>query len=63
MQLDDAGADNPEGMEITVYGQQWWWAYEYDLDPEPTTGLRSSPPTISSSPRVCRSPCRSDPAT
>ena len=19
-------------MEITVYGQQWWWSYEYDLD-------------------------------
>jgi cytochrome c oxidase subunit II len=24
-------ADQPEGaMEVKVYGQQWWWAYQYD---------------------------------
>lgn len=34
LQLDDVGAVEPdvESMEITVYGQQWWWSYEYDLD-------------------------------
>jgi cytochrome c oxidase subunit 2 len=31
--LDDkASADSVDGMEITVYGQQWWWSYEYELD-------------------------------
>ena len=25
-------------MEITVYGQQWWWSYEYDLDPDEDDG-------------------------
>ena len=25
-------------MEITVYGQQWWWAFEYDLDPDADDG-------------------------
>jgi cytochrome c oxidase subunit II len=32
--LDDADALPPEleGMEITVYGQQWWWGFEYELD-------------------------------
>jgi cytochrome c oxidase subunit 2 len=25
--------DEPDGaMEVEVIGQQWWWAYEYDLD-------------------------------
>jgi cytochrome c oxidase subunit 2 len=34
LQLDDAEAlpADLEGMEITVYGHQWWWSYEYDLD-------------------------------
>lgn len=34
LELDDAGALPPEldGMEITVYGHQWWWGYEYELD-------------------------------
>jgi cytochrome c oxidase subunit 2 len=31
--LDDAEALPPEidGMEITVYGHQWWWGFEYEL--------------------------------
>jgi cytochrome c oxidase subunit II len=39
-ELDDAEAAAPEiaDMEITVYGQQWWWAYEYDLDPAEDDG-------------------------
>ena len=39
-ELDDAEAAPPEiaDMEITVYGQQWWWAYEYDLDPAEDNG-------------------------
>lgn len=34
LKLDDADAAASElgDMEITVYGQQWWWAYEYDID-------------------------------
>jgi cytochrome c oxidase subunit 2 len=25
--------DHPDdAMEVEVYGQQWWWSYEYDLD-------------------------------
>lgn len=28
----EAGAVELEGMEVTVYGHQWWWSYEYDLD-------------------------------
>ena len=39
-ELDDAQAAAPEiaDMEITVYGQQWWWSYEYDLDPAEDDG-------------------------
>jgi cytochrome c oxidase subunit 2 len=38
-QLDDAhAAPEVADMEITVYGQQWWWAYEYDLDPAADDG-------------------------
>lgn len=31
--LDDAEAlpDEVAGMEITVYGHQWWWGFEYEL--------------------------------
>ena len=31
--LDDAEALPPEieGLEITVYGHQWWWGFEYEL--------------------------------
>jgi cytochrome c oxidase subunit 2 len=31
--LDDAEALPPEidGMEITVYGHQWWWGFEYEM--------------------------------
>ena len=38
--LDDkpAGANQLDGLEITVYGQQWWWSYEYDLDPAADDG-------------------------
>ena len=38
-ELDDVSAA-PEvaDMEITVYGQQWWWSYEYDLDPAEDDG-------------------------
>lgn len=26
-------SDEPEGaLEVKVYGQQWWWAYQYDTD-------------------------------
>jgi len=34
LRLDDneAGALELENIEISVYGQQWWWSYEYDLD-------------------------------
>jgi len=34
LRLDDneAGAAELDGMEITVYGHQWWWSYEYDFD-------------------------------
>ena len=34
LKLDDAGAVEADvaAMEITVYGQQWWWSFEYDLD-------------------------------
>lgn len=31
-ELDDAEAGELGELEITVYGQQWWWAYEYDID-------------------------------
>jgi len=38
-ELDDAEATGPIAeMEITVSGQQWWWAYEYDLDPDADDG-------------------------
>ncbi len=36
--------DNPadagefEAMEITVYGHQWWWGYEYELDGDTGNG-------------------------
>jgi cytochrome c oxidase subunit 2 len=37
--IDDAdGAEELNGLEITVYGQQWWWSYEYDLDPDEDDG-------------------------
>ena len=35
---NDAGAAELDGMEITVFGHQWWWSYEYELgdgDDEP----------------------------
>ena len=34
LELDDAEALPPElaNLEITVYGHQWWWGYEYELD-------------------------------
>ena len=33
-ELDDvAAAPEVSEMEITVFGHQWWWSYEYDLDP------------------------------
>jgi cytochrome c oxidase subunit 2 len=40
LQLDDndASASELDGMEITVYGHQWWWSFEYELgdgDDEP----------------------------
>src|SRR5690606_27788598 len=25
-------------MQVTVYGQQWWWAFEYDLNPAAEDG-------------------------
>jgi cytochrome c oxidase subunit 2 len=33
-QLDDneAQAAEVEGMDIVVYGHQWWWSFEYDVD-------------------------------
>jgi cytochrome c oxidase subunit 2 len=31
-ELDDAEAGELGDMQITVYGQQWWWAYQYDID-------------------------------
>jgi cytochrome c oxidase subunit II len=38
-ELDDvAAAPEVADMEITVYGQQWWWSYEYDLDPAEDDG-------------------------
>jgi len=39
-EIDDADATDEaiEAMEITVYGQQWWWAYEYDLNPADDDG-------------------------
>jgi cytochrome c oxidase subunit II len=38
VQLDDAGANSLDDIEITVAGQQWWWAFEYDLDPDADDG-------------------------
>jgi cytochrome c oxidase subunit 2 len=40
LQLDEAGAapEDIEQMQVTVYGQQWWWAFEYDLDPAAEDG-------------------------
>lgn len=34
LRLDDVGAVEPEvrDMELTVYGHQWWWSFEYDLE-------------------------------
>jgi cytochrome c oxidase subunit 2 len=34
LKLDDVGAVEADvaSMEITVYGHQWWWSFEYDLD-------------------------------
>ncbi len=37
-EIDDADAGAMDGIEITVYGQQWWWSYEYDLDPAADDG-------------------------
>jgi len=39
-ELDDVEASSGivEDMEITVYGQQWWWSFEYDLDPDADDG-------------------------
>lgn len=39
-ELDDAEAADPaiEEMELTVYGHQWWWSFEYDLDPDEDNG-------------------------
>ncbi|CAN5185916.1 cytochrome c oxidase subunit II [soil metagenome] len=34
--LDAEAKDQP--AEITVYGQQWWWSYEYELDNNPDNG-------------------------
>ncbi|MGH9184286.1 MAG: cytochrome c oxidase subunit II [Acidimicrobiales bacterium] len=32
-------SDNPAGaMRVKVYGQQWWWSYEYDLDGDADNG-------------------------
>ncbi len=28
---NDASASELDGLEITVYGQQWWWSYEYEV--------------------------------
>lgn len=35
LELDDAGAapEDIEEMQLTVYGHQWWWGFEYDVDP------------------------------
>jgi cytochrome c oxidase subunit 2 len=34
LRLDDVGAVEADvaAMEVTVYGHQWWWSFEYDLD-------------------------------
>jgi cytochrome c oxidase subunit 2 len=38
-ELDDAqAAPEVADMEITVFGHQWWWSYEYDLDPAEDDG-------------------------
>lgn len=33
LKLDDneASASELDGMEITIYGHQWWWSFEYEL--------------------------------
>lgn len=31
-ELDDAEASQFDDIEITVFGHQWWWSFEYDLD-------------------------------
>ena len=30
--LLDINDEPDDAMRVTVYGQQWWWSYEYDLD-------------------------------
>jgi cytochrome c oxidase subunit II len=41
LRLDDVGAVEADvaSMEITVYGHQWWWSYEYDLDGDGTVEI------------------------
>jgi cytochrome c oxidase subunit II len=41
LRLDDAeaGAAELENMEITVFGHQWWWSYEYDLEGDGTADV------------------------
>ncbi len=28
----DLADEDPNAMSVDVYGQQWWWGYEYDVD-------------------------------
>jgi cytochrome c oxidase subunit II len=30
--LLDLDEQPPDAMQVTVVGQQWWWAYQYDID-------------------------------
>lgn len=36
--IEDNPADADQAMEITVYGHQWWWGYEYELDGDTANG-------------------------
>ncbi|MDQ3293074.1 MAG: cytochrome c oxidase subunit II, partial [Actinomycetota bacterium] len=40
LDLDDVDAAPPPElgeMEISVYGHQWWWSYEYEMNPSDTS--------------------------
>ena len=39
--LFDLSDEPDDAMVVRVYGQQWWWSYEYDLDGNEDNGPRS----------------------
>jgi cytochrome c oxidase subunit 2 len=40
--IRDADASAEQDFEVTVYGHQWWWSFEYNLDDDPEPEIETA---------------------